>query len=184
MTFQQCEIPPVPEGRASGAVVALGVFNIVYAILFRLCCGFVGAISYLVFGAAMQRFAEEQGVQMPAFELSGPLQAYSTINAFLSLVLGVALLAAGIGLLTLRPWGRSLSLGVAAAEVVWAIIDFGISLFLIYPRMAEMIQGELTPAQQMVFSVVVGVVSVLIRLAYPVVLLVALSRGSVKRQFG
>ncbi|GAB4339770.1 MAG: hypothetical protein Kow0099_15180 [Candidatus Abyssubacteria bacterium] len=183
MTFQQGEMPPIPERRASGGVVALGVFNIVYAILFRLCCGFAGAALYSVFSGAMQEIAKKEGVQMPAMELSGPLQAYSTINAFLSLVLGVALLAGGIGLLKLKPWGRSLSLGVAAAEVVWAIIDLGISLFLIYPRMAEMMQGELTPEQQMVFSVVVGVVSVLIRLVYPVVLLVVLNRDSVKEQF-
>ena len=122
-TPEQFGVPPLPERKASGSVVALGVISIIYAVLFRFCCG-AGSMFSMLFASAftsmMANLPEMEGAPVPQLEMmnSGPMRAYTLINGFVLLVLGGILLAGGIGLLKLRPWARILSLGVAAAEIV------------------------------------------------------------------
>jgi len=128
---------------------------------------------------------EMEGTQMLPFEMmsSGPMQAYSIINGLVLLILGTLLLIAGIGLLKLKPWGRTLSLGVAVGEIVWVLMSFAINVFFIYPRMSQMIAGELSETPQMVGNVIGGIVAAFFSLVYPVVLLILLNLESIKKQF-
>jgi hypothetical protein len=122
---------------------------------------------------------------MMQFEMmrSGPMQAYTMISGFVLLLLGILLLIAGIGLLRLRPWGRTLSLGVAVGELVWVVMGFAINVFFIYPRTAQMMAEELPEGPQMIGNVVVGVFSAFFFSVYPIVLLVILNMESIKKQF-
>jgi hypothetical protein len=106
------------------------------------------------------------------------------IKGFVLLILGIGLLAGGIGLLRLRPWGRSLSLAVAAAEIVWALVDFAISVFFIYPSMSQMMGEDLPQMPQMIGNIVGGTFLTFTKLVYPVALLVCLNLRSIKKQFG
>ncbi len=181
------DVPPSLPRKASGIVTALGILNIIYAALFRLCCGF-GAFSSLLFASAftdiLENLARMQGKQMPPFEmmLSGPMRSYSMIKGFVLLTLGICLLFGGIGMLRLKPWGRNLSLGVAAAEILWVLIDFGINIFFVYPFMVKIMPQDFSNAQ-LVVNVVFGGLAALAKLVYPVVLLICLNLKAVRTQF-
>ncbi|MBI5116934.1 hypothetical protein HZA56_10720 [Candidatus Poribacteria bacterium] len=181
------DVPPPLPRKASGIVVALGIFNIVYGSLFRLCCGlgaFLASLSASAFTDFLESLARMQGREMPPLEmmLSGPVRSYSMIKGFVLLILGVSLCFGGVGLLRLKAWGRNLSIGVAVAEIAWVLIDFGISIFFLYPLLAKM-GGGFPQASQMVLNVVFGTLSALVKLAYPVALLICLNIESVRRQF-
>jgi len=183
--------PPAPPQNATGGLIALGVISIIYSVLLRLCCGittFMGSLFMLFFASdAMQglmNMPEMEG--MPDFEtmMSGSMASYNLIKGFVLLILGAAMLAGGIGLIKRQLWGRSLSLGVAGAEIAWAIIDFGISVFLIYPSMAQTMGEEYAQGSQMIGNVVVGIFFTFAKLVYPVALLICLNLASIKEQFG
>ena len=185
---QQLGETSAPLRKPSGSVIALGIFNIGYAVLFRLCCG-LGSVLALVFATAFSPFLsslpEMEGAQMPPFDLmlSGPMRAYWLIKGFVLLTLGILLLCGGIGLLKLKPWGRTLSLGVAAAEIVWVLIDFAINVFFVYPATTQMMGEEFSQMPHMVGNVVFGVFFAFTKLVYPVVLLVCLNLSAIKDQF-
>ncbi len=187
-TFEQYGAPSVPPRKASGGVITLGVFNIIYAILFRFCCGMMTLVVFLFMGAFasfMESMPEMEGAQMMQLELmrSGPMQAYSIISGLVLLMLGVLLLIGGIGLLKLKPWGRSLSLGVAVGDIVWVLLNFAINIFFVIPRTAQMMADEIPQGPQMVGNVVIAIFSTFFFLVYPVVLLVFLNLESIKKQF-
>jgi hypothetical protein len=187
-TFEQHGGTPAPARKASGGIVALGVINIIYAILFRLCCGVGALLVFLSMGALtsfMETMPEMDSTQMMPFEMmsSGPMQAYSIINGLVLLILGTLLLIGGIGLLKLKPWGRTLSLGVAVGEIVWVLMSFAINVFFIYPQMSQMMAEEVAETPQMVGNVIGGIIAAFFSLVYPIVLLIFLNIESIKKQF-
>ncbi len=191
-TPEQYDFAPLPVRKASGGVMALGIINIIYAVLLRLCCGLTSALSslfFLLFASGgldlMSRFSEMEGVEMPNLGAmySGPMMSYNMIKGFVLLILGIGLLAGGIGLLRLRPWGRTLSLGVAGAEIAWAIVDFAISVFFIYPSMSRTMGEDVSQMPQLIGSVVFGIFLTFTRFGYPVALLICLNLSSIKEQF-
>jgi hypothetical protein len=78
---------------------------------------------------------------------------------FFGVLFGAGLLAAGVGVLRLRPWGRSLSLAAAALGIIYTagqavILDsFGISgvIGLAYP--VALVLAFMTPAWKRAFAV-------------------------------
>jgi hypothetical protein len=183
-TASQYGIPPIPSRKASGGVVALGVINIIYAVLFRLCCG-GSLLLYALLGGAILKLAEMQKTQMPSLQMmpTGSVKAYIIISAFVLLILGILLLIGGIGLLTLKPWGRSLSIGVAAAEIVWVLVDFAINVFLVSPWTIQTAGEGMSQGPQMVGTVILQILMSLLKLAYPIILLICLNFKSIREQF-
>ncbi len=177
-------IPAVSRHRASGGVIALGVINIIYAVFFRLCCG-VSALFYGLLGGVFLKLAEMQKAQLPPIQMlpTGAVKSYLIISAFVLLILGSLLLIGGIGLLTLKSWGRTLTLGVAAAEIVWVVIDFAISVFFVAPMTIQATGGTASQGTQMIGNVVLQIFAAILKLVYPVILLICLNLKSVREQF-
>lgn len=183
--------PQAPAPRATGGLLALGIVSIIYSVLFRLCCGFIGFMSSLgalfLSSDAFQNLAGMSEIEgMPEMEmfLSPQMQSYNLIKGFVILFLGIGMLAGGIGLIRLKPWGRSISLAVGGAEVAWAIVNFAINLFVIYPAMMQA-AGDGYPQGAQMMSYVAGAgFTTFIALVFPVVLLICLNLRSIKEQFG
>jgi hypothetical protein len=168
----------------------LGIISIIYASLFRLCCGFAtffsSAIMSLVASGGMQDLMNMPGMEeMPDFGamVSPQMQIYNFIKAFVILVLGIAMLAGGIGTIKLKLWARTTLLAVAVCEIVWALFDFAINVFFIYPETAQMMGDEFGEAPPMVFNVIGGAVAVFISLIFPVALLICLNLKTTRDQF-
>lgn len=123
--------------------------------------------------------------EMPDFSFmtEGPMRAYAMINGFVLLILGAALLAAGIGMLKLKPWSRPLALGVAAGEILWAFISLAITFLFIFPTVAEFLPEEIAESPIAVLAVIAKIFGTLLSLVLPVTLLISLNIRSIKEQF-
>jgi hypothetical protein len=180
-SFQQDEIPPMPRRKPSGGVTALGIISIIYSVFFYICCGFASFASPF-FTEAFQHMAERQGLS--GYQPTRAMQAFSFINGSVTVILGALLLIGGIGLLQLKPWGRSLSIAASLAVIVWALIIFILNIFLVYPATVRMLGDKFPQGQQMIISVVAGVFGVFMQLVYPIILVVCLNLKSIREEFG
>jgi hypothetical protein len=193
----------IPQNRPT-AVVVLGVLHLVGGGLGLLgtVCGGLGQGLQGAFptpgGAGGQ---ENPGVllQRKLAELPGqPGFTYGELAA--NLVLDVALVAAGIGLLQMRPWARTLSLIYAPLSIVNRLVGVVYSLVVVIPALDGIIRQMLDemnrhrPAQAPNFPidtfantmkmVMIGstVLSALV-IAYPIVVLILLNRPAIKAAF-
>jgi hypothetical protein len=128
-----------------------------------------------------------------AFFRDWRLMAYGIADALVGIILNIALLIAGIGLVRLRNWGRITSLWVAGLKIVCLTCLLAILLIWVLPAMIEKLRdmfqavgpgvppAALTTATTfMTYGYGVGAVIVYIfSLIYPIVILVALTRRSV-----
>jgi hypothetical protein len=127
------------------------------------------------------------------FFQAGHFLAYGIADALVGIVLNLALLIAGIGLVRLRTWGRVMSIWVAALKIfcltgllVWFLIWV---LPAIVEKASEMFTdmgaggppGALTPVRTaMAYAWGIGfVLAYIVSLIYPIVILAILTRRSV-----
>jgi hypothetical protein len=121
----------------------------------------------LVSSGAMQDLMNMPGMEeMPDLgAMASPqMQIYNFIKAFVILIMGIAMLAGGIGAIKLKLWARTTLLAVAACEIIWALVDFAINILFIYPATAQMMGDEFGEAPPMVFNVIGGAIGVFITL--------------------
>lgn len=169
--------PPFRPATAKPAsITVFGIINIVWGAMG--ICG-VAATSAMFFIPLPQdaRFPN------PALELLESNQAYRVFMIG-SLAFGglatVILIAAGIGLLKSRRWGRSLSLGWAWYAIAAMIIGLiGNWFFLWQPLLAD--AGARGGAEQagLFTGMIGGVLGSVLGLVYPILLLVLLKRQAV-----
>jgi hypothetical protein len=110
-----------------------------------------------------------------------------------TLVLGVMLLAAGIGLLNMQPWARTLSLTYAPLAIATRLGSFVYALLVVIPGLEEIFRGMAAQArpgagadEMMGFVKMGGTVGAVVQLlfiAYPIVVLVVLTRAHVVAAF-
>jgi hypothetical protein len=103
--------------------------------------------------------------------------AWTNFNMWVGVVLGLALLAFGIGLLLLQNWARIGSIVYAAISIVYVPIG-SLVMFPVTKRMMEQTPG--VPQGMMAGFAILGLVLGLIfGLAYPVLLLIFMTRTNV-----
>jgi len=123
-------------------------------------------------------------------------QALETIPAYhlvvgvqigLNILLDVMLLSAGFGLLGLRPWARTLSLVYAPLSIVLRILSTVWTVVWMMPVMTAVLQEQMggNPQAGPILEVAqyVGVCFSLVFLAYPIVVLVILTRPAIVAAF-
>jgi hypothetical protein len=121
------------------------------------------------------------------------LLGYGIADSLIGIILNIALLIAGIGLVRLRNWGRVMSLWVAGLKIICDTCLLAILLIWVLPAMIERIRdwfqtmgsgappAALTTATTFLTYVygVGAVIGYILSLIYPIVILVALTRRSV-----
>jgi len=163
------------NGERPTVVTVFGVVNIVYGGLGVFVAG-CGALSLALTRGPM-------GQQNPGAEaiLNNPaLLTWSVVNPTLTFFFSLLLIAAGIGLLGLRPWARTASLVWGVYGALKAVASAVIGVLLVFPAMSEMMRqnsGQFGAAFQggMVFGVVAAAI---IGLVYPVCILYFMTRPS------
>jgi hypothetical protein len=120
--------------------------------------------------------------------LNPPGYIYGELTA--NFVLDVMLLAAGIGLLSMRPWARTLSLVYAVLAILNRLFTVVFSFVVIIPAFEAMIQEHAPkdPQAQSVISLmkvgmIAGVVFGALFIIYPIVVLIILNLPHVKAAF-
>jgi hypothetical protein len=131
-------------------------------------------------GALQQHYADK----VPAFHV------YQACELALGLLLSALLLAGGVGLLKMRPWGRTLSLVYAPLSIATHLVALVYGLAFIIPATREFFELAAKQNPQLGPAVVAGEVGGYIGLffgtvviIYPIVVLVILLRPSIAAAF-
>ena len=102
----------------------------------------------------------------------------------LGLLSCLALLAAGIGLLRLRSWARTLSIAYAIYAIVFGLVGTVVNfLFLVRPFLEQGRQQQGPEAMGAIGGAIGGVIGGCFGLIYPVVLLIFMLRPKVAAAF-
>jgi hypothetical protein len=176
--------PTTPTSGATRPTIltVFGILNIVFG-SFGLLCTPVSALALFIPQPAMPN-----GQVNPALAaMQDP--GYRTFMIF-SLVMGMiaaaCLLAAGIGLLKQRSWGRTISIGYAGYSLVMVVIGLIISYtYIVSPLMAKAQQNNDPTIQAgAVGGAFGGMAGGCAGAIYPVLLLIFMNQKSVKGALG
>jgi hypothetical protein len=175
--------PPRPTGLTVVAVIC-----IVLASLGLVCNGGTGVVNLLASGGTMLAGANQPHV--PAWVYTS-----QAVEAFLGLFLDIAWIVVGIGLLRLNPWARSLAVTVGVIHIIWLLVVTGFNLGVVAPVMKQSMEQMPTaasaPANTQAFQkgfaagAAYGgpIFGLLIGLILPVMMLIAVTRPSIKAAF-
>jgi hypothetical protein len=158
------------------SVTIFGILNVLFAAF-----GVVGLI------ASFALFSVPEDPNSPVVKLLHQNASYTVWLKFcilLGLLSCVVLLAAGVGLLGLKPWARTLSMGYAIFAVVFAMMAMGINLFVMIQPLFE----QVPPQQERAVAGAIGgplsgTVGGCLGLIYPLVLLAFMLRPKVASAF-
>jgi hypothetical protein len=161
------------------AVTVFGILNIIFGALGLLCTPFTLLALFM---------PQNSSFPNPAIDLMKTNEGYR-IWMITSMVLGIIvsgiLLAAGIGLLMLKPWGRKASVGYGIYAIVMVVITLPINyLLLIAPLMARA-QSSSNPQESAgaMGGAIGGLFGGCAGLIYPVLLLVFMMQPNVVSTF-
>jgi hypothetical protein len=165
-----------PSARPASLIV-FGILNILFGVLGL--CGTAG--SSAMFFVQLPRDPAIPNPMLDLLDSNPTFRLFMQVTIVLGGLASLVLLAAGIGLLLTKAWGRTLSVGYAWYAIVAAIIGTVVNwVYLIQPLMAAMKDVEGPAAMGVVGGAVGGLLGGLFSLVYPVVLLVFMNRSAVR----
>jgi hypothetical protein len=147
------------------AITVIGIIGIVLGLLV-LCCNLIGL------GAAgslpmLAEMAQQSGEQSPELQqmLNNPrLMRFTMVSAVLGLVLSVWTIVASILLLGMKPIGYALMMANAVVLLLWAIVNTIVGIAIVGAQPSSFI-------------------SLPFQIAFPVAVLVVLTRPNIKEAF-
>jgi hypothetical protein len=155
------------------SVTVFGILNIVFAAL-----GIFGAIASIVLFLA----PPDPNNPMIKIMYENPASAiWFKVQIPLAILSSAALLAAGIGLLCLKSWARTLSIVYAIYAILFGILGTVVNFMLLYRPMLEKLQGP--AAAGAIGGMIGGSIGGCLGLAYPVLLLFFMFRPTVASAF-
>jgi hypothetical protein len=158
------------------SVTTFGILNIIFAA--------VGVFALLT---SIAFFFVPTTSQNPVVRIMHENRAYMTwmlLTIPLGLVSSGALLAAGIGLLLLKPWARILSIGYAIYAILSGLIGTILNaVFLLPPLLEEASRKQGPEAAGAIGGAVGGTVGGCVGLIYPILLLIFMTRPKLIEAF-
>jgi len=158
------------------SVTVCGILNIVFA-------------AFGVFGvmASVALFYLPADSNNPVIKLIHESPAYATwlkVCIPLGVLTCLVLLAAGIGLLHLKPWARILSLAYAIYAILFGILGMVVNfIFMLQPMLEQARQQQGPEAAAAIGGAVGGTIGGCFGLIYPVLLLIFMTRPKVVAAF-
>jgi hypothetical protein len=158
------------------SVTVFGVLNIVFAIF--------GLFALIV---SVMLFLPHADIKNPVIQLIHDNPAYAAwmhASMALGLLAAAAKLAAGIGLLKLRPWARQLSIIYAIYAMVMVVVGTVVNyFFLLRPMLEQAHQKQGPEAVGAMAGAIGGTIGGCFGLIYPILLLVFMVRPNVVAAF-
>ncbi|HPA05102.1 MAG TPA: hypothetical protein PLB67_11725, partial [Candidatus Hydrogenedentes bacterium] len=167
------------------AVTVFGVLNIVFGVMAVTCTPFA-LITTKLSQRMLDNLPEASRMENPVQEMmqSPGFMTYTYVSTAVGMAFGALLIAAGIGLLKLRPWARLVSIGYAVYSWVGTAAGQVIAYFLLYAPMLETAPPSGGPASAAFVGPVVGaVVGSCVSLVYPTILLIFMLRPEIRAAF-
>ncbi len=158
-----------------------GIIHIVYACLGMIVSIF-GVVGMFVLKTMMGKMSEEMKEAQLFLDAYDKLMVYTFIDAGLKMVLGLVLLAAGIGLLKKKLWAQKVSMFWAVARIVVAVgmIFLTLGATREFQESARQIGGNQQEDFQQAIQGVGNVMGVIFIGIYPLFCLIFLSKKNVK----
>jgi len=167
--------PSVASNESRPTVVTVfGILNIIFGSL-QLLCMPLSILGLLIDVPGLEKNPAFAILKDPSYRV------FMVVMTSLGLIAAGFLVASGIGLLQLRPWGRGLAMGYAGYAIVATVIETAVSVFYIIPLVTEAAgkAGNGDAAGVALGSALGGGVGALVRLVFPVLLLVFLNQPRV-----
>ncbi len=177
------------EPERPTAVVVIAIFHFIFGGLGLLCdtCGI--ASQAMKMGQSPAQIQWQADIDDVMVERVPLYRVYFGANLVLPLVWDVVLIVSGIGLLNLRPWGRTLSLGYGIGRLVWGVVALAVTLVWAQPAMEEAMQRvKLPPEMQQMGGFLNAITSFgiglqLVFLMYPAIVLIVMLLPAVRAAF-
>jgi len=158
------------------SVTVFGILNIVFAVI-----GLFGLVASIVM---MKMPASSNNPVVRIMQENQALATWVKISIPLGLLSCGALLAAGIGLLFLKPWARVLSIAYGFYSIAFGILGIVLNfLFLFRPLLEEARQQNGPEAAGAIGGAIGGTFGGCFGLIYPVVLLIFMCRPAIASAF-
>lgn len=165
-----------PAARPASLIV-FGILDILFGVLGL--CGTAG--SSAMFFLQLPRDPAMPNPMLDLLDSNPTFRLFMQVTIVLGGLASLVLLAAGIGLLLTKAWGRTLSVGYAWYAIVAAIIGMIVQwIYVVQPMLAAMKGAEGPAAMGALGGVVGGLLGGIFSLVYPVVLLVFMNRAAVR----
>lgn len=159
------------------SVTVFGILNIVFAV-FGLC-GVAFSVRLFMPSADM---ANNPVVQI--FQSSPVYEAWMKLSLALGVVVVVALVASGIGLLNLKPWARTISVVYGIYAIVMTIASEVINYFFLVQPLLQRAHSEQGPqAAGDIGGAIGSMFGGCFGIIYPVLLLIFMTRPNVVEAF-
>lgn len=155
------------------AVMVFGILNIGYA-LWKI-------VGLLFMGVAM-RLNTHGNSAFASFTSDPAYKAWSHFSVVIGIVFAIVLIASGIGLLLMQNWARVLAIVYSVLEMIVVGVGAVVSQRIMSQAMTSQIHGA--PAGVVaVFAMIGFVMGIVIGLAYPVLLLIFMTRPKLVAAF-
>lgn len=163
-------LPPAGSAKPT-SITVFGILNIIFGAL-GICGLSVAVVGLFAPMAAGMELPEDNPMNSPAYRV------FTIVTIPLGLVATIVLVAAGVGLLNDKDWGRKFSIGYAIYAIVSGLIGTVLNVVLIMvPMMQQMGGGEQMAAA--VGGMVGGTIGGCIGLIYPALLWYFMTRPHV-----
>ena len=180
------------QKKLSGGIIAIAVINFVLA-AFCLCGGLLGVAATAKPMFKLPQPPGQEEIVIP--DMPEEVVTFSHAKGTVSLIEFVLIVAGGVGLLLLAPWGRLSTMTYAVLNIVASVVFTAYYLAVVSGPNAEWVaevmaaRGGAAPQQGVADMMGAmgsfGVFCVAVPLmVYSIVLLIVLTRPNVKRQFG
>lgn len=154
-------------------VTVFGILNIVFGALGVICTPF----SMLVFVMPGQ----ENNPIVCLVKESQAFLAYMVTTSCIGFLAACALIAAGIGLLQMKQWGRVLSIAYGVLAIVMGLTGTVVNALCVFAPLMERASGP--EAAAAIGGAIGGIVGGCIGLIYPVLLIIFMTRPAVRDAF-
>ena len=162
------------------SVTVFGILNLVFGALGL--CGTAWSLT-MFFGPFAKEMAKGNPV-LQKMQANPAFGVYSNVSAGLGFVFTLVLLAGGVGLLRMRPWGRTASIVYGVYGIIAAVVGSAVAfLFILAPLLQE--AEKLPPAERaaVIGGVGGGAIGACFGMVYPILLLVFMFRKNVVDAF-
>lgn len=164
-----------PEKPVSGII--FGILNLVFGV-FGVCGVLASSVMFFI------PLDPEMVKQNPALQLMQDNQFYklfTQVGIAVGLIATFVLIGAGIGLLTMKPYGRTLSIIYGWYGIISTVLTAIVNVFIVFPGLIEhMNNSPPGPAQAgAIGGIIGGVVGILLAPIYPGLLLFFMYRPKV-----
>ncbi|MCE9528115.1 MAG: hypothetical protein K8R36_18900 [Planctomycetales bacterium] len=129
--FSNQDLATEPQNPTAATV--FGILNILFGVV-GLCGLTLSAV--LMFSALSAQMAKDNPA-LQLMETNAIYRTFTQVAVVLGFVATVVLIIAGIGLLQIRPYGRTLSIGYGVYSIVMNVLGMIINVAFVFPALLE-----------------------------------------------